>query len=125
MKKIVIDARELNTSTGTYVKNLLNYLQEIDTDLSHRYVVLLKPKDMDIWEPKSKRFTKMSCRYKEFTFGEQIGIFGQLIKLGPNLTHFTMVQQPILYQGKVVTTMHDLTTLRFNNPSKNQFCIQG
>src|SRR5258706_7778816 len=31
-----------------------------------------------------------------------------------------MVQQPILYQGKVVTTMHDLITLRFGNPSKNR-----
>lgn len=121
MKKIVIDARTLRTSTGRYVERLLYYLQEIDTDLSHRYVVLLKLKDMDSWESKSKRFTKVACPYKEFTFAEQIGLFGQLIKIGPNLTHFAMVQQPILYQGKVVTTMHDLTTLRFNNPSKNSF----
>jgi glycosyltransferase involved in cell wall biosynthesis len=124
MKKIVIDARSLRTSTGRYVELLLHYLQEVDTDLSHRYVVLLKPKDMDSWEPTSKRFTKVACRYKEFTFAEQVGIFGQLIKLGPNLTHFAMVQQPILYQGKVVTTMHDLTTLRFDNPSKNSFIFK-
>jgi glycosyltransferase involved in cell wall biosynthesis len=32
-----------------------------------------------------------------------------------------MVQQPILYFGKVVTTMQDLTTLRFMNPSKNKY----
>ncbi len=121
MKKIVIDARTLRTSTGRYVERLLYYLQELDTDLSHRYVVLLKLKDMDSWEPKSKRFTKVACPYKEFTFAEQVGLFGQLIKIGPHLTHFAMVQQPILYQGKVVTTMHDLTTLRFNNPSKNSF----
>jgi len=121
MKKIVIDARSLRTSTGRYVEHLLHYLQEVDTDLSHRYVVLLKLRDMDSWEPTSKRFTKVACPYKEFTFAEQVGLFGQLIKIGPNLTHFAMVQQPILYQGKVVTTMHDLTTLRFNNPSKNRF----
>jgi len=30
-----------------------------------------------------------------------------------------MVQQPIMYRGKVVTTMNDLTTVRFRNPSKN------
>jgi hypothetical protein len=46
MKRIVIDARELRTSTGRYTERLLNYLQEVDTDLSHRYVVLLKPKDL-------------------------------------------------------------------------------
>jgi glycosyltransferase involved in cell wall biosynthesis len=32
-----------------------------------------------------------------------------------------MVQQPLLYQKAVVTTMHDLTTLRFPNPAKNRF----
>jgi glycosyltransferase involved in cell wall biosynthesis len=119
-KRIVIDARELRTSTGRYVERLLSYLQEVDTDLSHRYVVLLKPKDMEGWNPKSKRFTKVACRYKEFTFGEQLGFAWQLYKLGANLVHFPMVQQPILYQRKVVTTMQDLTTLRFGNPVKNQ-----
>lgn len=124
MKKIVIDARELRTSTGRYVERLLNYLQEVDTDLSHRYVVLLKPKDMDGWNPKSKRFTKVACKYKEFTFGEQLGFAWQLYNLNAHLVHFPMVQQPILYQRKVVTTMQDLTTLRFTNPSKNRFVFR-
>ena len=118
MRKIVIDARELRTSTGRYVEQLLYSLQEVDTDLAHRYLVLLKPKDMDTWEPRSKRFAKVACPYKEFTFAEQAGMLGQLIKLRADLVHFTMVQQPILYQGKTVTTMHDLTTLRFDNPAK-------
>lgn len=120
MKKIVIDARELRTSTGRYVERLLNYLQEVDTDLSHRYIVLLKPKDMDGWTPKSKRFTAVACRYKEFTFGEQLGMAWQLYRLRPHLVHFPMAQQPVLYFGKVVTTMQDLTTVRFTNPAKNK-----
>ncbi len=124
MKKIVIDARELRTSTGRYVERLLNYLQEVDTDLSHRYIVLLKPKDMESWTPKSKRFTKVACRYKEFTFGEQLGFAWQLYSLNASLVHFPMVQQPILYQRKAVTTMQDLTTLRFSNPSKNQLIFR-
>jgi glycosyltransferase involved in cell wall biosynthesis len=121
MKKIVIDARELKgTGVGRYLERLLYYLQQVDNDLSHRYIVLLKPKDMDSWQPTSKRFTKVACRYKEFTFAEQTGLLLQLLRLKPNLVHFPMVQQPILYQGKVVTTMQDLTTLRFTNPSKNR-----
>jgi len=123
-KKIVIDARELRTSTGRYVERLLNYLQEVDTDLSHRYVVLLKPKDMDGWDPKSKRFTKVVCRFKEFTFSEQLGLAWQLYRLKANLVHFPMVQQPVLYQRKVVTTMQDLTTTRFSNPSKNRLIFR-
>lgn len=119
MKKIVIDAREWSTTTGTYVRHLVDQLQEVDTDLSHRYVVLMKPKDIDTWEPSSKRFSKLVSPYKEFTFAEQIGLLVQLIRLKPDLVHFAIVQQPILYQGTTVTTMHDLTTLRFDNPSKN------
>lgn len=121
MKKIVIDARELRTSTGRYIERLLHYLQEVDTDLSHRYVVLLKPKDMDGWEPTSKRFTKVACRAKEFTFAEQLIMAWQLYRLRANLVHFPAAQQPILYQKAVVTTIQDLTTLRFDNPSKNKF----
>ena len=125
MKKIVIDAREWPTSTGRYVRNLVENLQEVDTDLSHRYIVLLKPKDMDAWEPKSKRFTKVACPYKEFTFfGEQIRLLWQLVRLKPDLVHFSMVQQPVLYQGSAVTTMHDLTTLRFHNPAKNRLAFK-
>ena len=123
-KRIVIDAREFRTTTGRYIERLLDRLQDVDTDLSHRYIVLLSPKDMDGWQPRSKRFTKLACPYKEFTFTEQIGLLVQLVHLQPDLVHFGMVQQPILYQGKIVTTMHDLTTLRFDNPTKNRFVFQ-
>jgi glycosyltransferase involved in cell wall biosynthesis len=30
-----------------------------------------------------------------------------------------MVQQPVWYRGRVVTTIQDLTTIRFRNPTKN------
>lgn len=116
--KIVIDARELRTTTGRYVERLLHYLQKLDN--KNHYMVLLKPQDYEGWQPSSKRFQKTACRFKEFTFGEQLGFWLQLHKLGPDLVHFPMVQQPVLYRGKVVTTMNDLTTLRFRNPSKNR-----
>jgi hypothetical protein len=117
MKHIAIDARELRTSTGRYVERLLHYLQQIDT--SHRYTVLLKPKDMDGWTPTNPNFTKLACPYKEFTFSEQLGFYHQLEQHNPDLVHFPMVQQPVLYRGKVVTTMQDLTGIRFSNPTKN------
>jgi glycosyltransferase involved in cell wall biosynthesis len=123
-KKIVIDARELRTSTGRYVERLINYLQEVDTDLSHRYVVLLKPKDMEGWEPKSKRFSKVACRAKEFTFAEQLLLGWQLYRLRASLVHFPLAHQPILYHRAVVTTVQDLTTLRFMNPSKNKYIFK-
>jgi glycosyltransferase involved in cell wall biosynthesis len=124
MKKILIDAREWSTSTGRYTERLVYYLQEVDQDKNYQYVLLMKPKDYDTWTPKSKQFTKLVCKYKEFTFAEQIGLLWQIIRLKPDLVHFPMVQQPILYRGKVVTTMQDLTTLRFDNPTKNKLAYK-
>jgi glycosyltransferase involved in cell wall biosynthesis len=118
MSKIVIDARALRTSTGRYVERLLHYLQQLDNDNS--YTVLLKPKDFDTWQPVNRKFHKLACPYKEFSFNEQIGFLIQLLELKADLVHFGMTQQPILYPGHVVTTIHDLTTARFGNPSKNK-----
>lgn len=117
MSKIVIDARELRTSTGRYIERLLNYLQKIDQ--TNDYVVLLKPKDMSGWRTKSEHFIAVECPHNEFSFDEQIGFKKQLEGLKPDLVHFGMVQQPIFYKGCVVTTIHDLTTIRFINPAKN------
>lgn len=117
MSKIIIDAREYSTSTGRYVRQLLNYLQQ--TKSEHEYLVLLKDKDFDTANITSSRFTKVRCNIKEFTFAEQLPLLHQIRQLKPDLVHFPMVQQPLLYHGLVVTTMQDLTTIRFRNPSKN------
>ena len=116
MARIVIDARELRTSTGRYVERLLNYLQQADSE--NDYLVLLKPTDMKTWEPTSHCFSKVECKYKEFTFAEQLGFAWQLYGLKADLVHFTMTQQPLLYFRRSITTIHDLTTARFYNPAK-------
>ena len=118
MSKIVIDAREYTTSTGRYVFRLVQYLGKIDN--TNEYTVLLKPEDMDVYEFTNPRFTKLMTPYKEFSWGEQGGFARQLARLKPDLVHFGMTQQPVLYKGQVVTTMHDLTTARFENPNKKR-----
>jgi len=105
------------------VERLLHYLQKIDTE--NDYVVLLKPKDVAGWVPTNARFKAVACPYKEFTFEEQLGFKKQLDEIGADLVHFGMVQQPILYEGKVVTTIHDLTTVRFLNPDKNPYVLKA
>ena len=116
-KHIVIVARELRTSTGRYVERLLHYLQEIDRD--NDYTILLRPEDIASWTPTNPRFRALPCPYKDYTFAEQIGLLQQLNDLKPDLVHFSMTQQPVLYQGPVVTTMQDLTIVRFKNPARN------
>ena len=117
MTKIAIDARELRTSSGRYVERLLHYLQQQTTD--YEYDVLLKPADFDGWQPTNPRFRKVLCPHKEFSFDEQLGFKKQLESIRPDLIHFAFAQQPIWYAGPVVTTFHDLTTIRFTNPDKN------
>ena len=126
VSRIVIDAREYTTSTGRYMYRLLQYLDQIDTATpsGHDYVILLKPRDMSVYDFVSPRFSKVVCPHKEFSFDEQLGLLGQIKDLKPDLVHFGMVQQPIGYRGKVVTTMQDLTTIRFRNPSKNQLVFR-
>jgi glycosyltransferase involved in cell wall biosynthesis len=118
MGRIAIDARELGGSgTSRYIEKLLYYLQVLDK--SNDYIVLIKPDFFDKWTPTASNFTKIKCPHKEFTFAEQIGLLRQIRNLKVDLVHFPMVQQPILYRGKTVTTINDLTTLRFRNPVKN------
>ncbi len=111
-RHIVIDARIRRTSTGRPVDRLLEYLQTVDK--INRYTILLSPGDE--WQPKSKRFTTVVSKYRQFSFNplQQITFARQLYKLKPDLVHFTMTgQQPLFYFGKQITFTHDMTMFKF------------
>lgn len=118
MKRIVIDARESGTTTGRYIDKLIEYLHMLKP--AHEIVVVTKPDRMEFLRSVAPNFRCAETTYKEFSFGEQMGFKSQLKNLTPDLVHFTMVQQPVFYKGRVVTSMLDLTTLHFKNPSKNK-----
>jgi glycosyltransferase involved in cell wall biosynthesis len=114
---IAIDARVINSGTGTYVAKLLKYLQEIDT--TNTYTVLVRAKDQDYWQPSQPNFTVKVADYDNYSFAEQLGYKSFLDNLKPDLVHFCMPQQPVLYRGRSVTTMHDMTLLNTYNSDKN------
>lgn len=117
MAHIAIDARIINSSTGRYVERLLTYLQDIDT--KNQYTILVPEKDKDYWKPYNKNFTVKTINFDNYSFAEQVGFHRYLKKLGADLVHFCMPQQPINYTGKKVTTFHDLTLLKTYNSDKN------
>jgi glycosyltransferase involved in cell wall biosynthesis len=82
-------------------------------------IVLTSAERLKFFAAIAPNFTVVETPFKEFTFEEQIGFMRQLNGLEADLIHFGMVQQPVMYRGKVITTMHDLTTMRFKNPAKN------
>lgn len=116
MSKIVIDARESGTSTGRYIDNLITQLHALKP--TFEITILAKPGHAAYFKKETPDFPVIAATYKEFTLGEQLGFRRQLESLKPDLVHFGKDHQPILYKGKVVTTMHDLTTARFTNPAK-------
>ena len=117
MYKIAIDARESGTGTGRYIDKLIENLYELQP--SYKIVLIAKPSRMDYLKRIAPKYQIVETKTKEFTFSEQTKYYTQIQELGVDLVHFGMIQQPVLYRGKVVTTMHDLTTTRFENPSKN------
>ena len=123
MAHIVIDARIINSTTGRYVERLVTYLQQIDT--TNRYTVLVPEKDKDFWVPTASNFSVKTITYTNYSFNEQLGFAHFLKTLKPDLVHFCMPQQPILYTGKKVTTFHDLTLLKTYNSDKNWLVFHG
>lgn len=114
---IAIDARIINSSTGRYIERLLHYLQKIDK--TNQYTVLVMKKDAKYWVPTAKNFKIKVADFKQYSFAEQIGFKKLLNALKPDLVHFCMPQQPILYRGKHVTTFHDMTLVKVIMPDKN------
>jgi glycosyltransferase involved in cell wall biosynthesis len=121
--RIVIDARESGTSTGRYVDKLIEYLHKLHP--AHEIIVLAKTPRIKPLRELAPNFKIIKSDYKEFTFAEQLGLLRQIKSLKPDLVHFTMTQQPILYKGRNVTTVHDLTTVRFQNPAKNPLVFRS
>ncbi len=119
MSRIVIDARESGTTSGRYIDKLVEHLHDIPS--KHEFIVLTKPHRLSFINTVAPRFTAIASPHKEFTFAEQLRLLWQIYSLKPDLVFFSMVQQPVLYFGKTVTMMQDLTTVRFRNPQKNWF----
>lgn len=117
MRRIVIDARIINSSTGRYVQRLVEHLQDIDQE--NHYIILVPEKDKNYWQPRVSNFEVRITNYKNYSFGEQVGFARLLYQLKPDLVHFCMPQQPLAYLKRHITTVHDLTLLRTYNSDKN------
>ena len=121
--RIVIDARESGSSTGRYADKLIEHMHKLKPE--HEIIVLAKSPRIRFLRELAPGFEVIKSDFKEFTFAEQNGLLKQLNSLKPELVHFTMTQQPVRYKGRKLTTIHDLTTLRFENPAKNPLIFRS
>ena len=119
MSHIVLDTRIIETSTGRYMQRLLenindNYAGQDD----HKYTALVPSQHVEKWQNRLPKITVLEADQKWYSLAEQWSFFWQLKSLKPDLVHFTMPQQPVLWRKPAVTTIHDMTLIRFNNIRK-------
>ena len=121
MAHIVVDTRIIETSTGRYMQRLLEGLNDnYAGDDSNSYTALVPSEHVDKWQARLPHIKVVASDYKWYTMAEQIGLYRQLRSLKPDLVHFTMPQQPLLWTGPAVTTIHDVTLIRFENVDKGE-----
>ncbi len=115
---IAIDARRLRETTGRYTRELLDELQKID--IQNTYHVIIHDKDVGKWQPTAPNFLLHIVPWDHYTFGEQLGLLKFLNGLDADLVHFIMPQQPLFYKRPKVTTIHDMTLVKFRNESEGK-----
>jgi glycosyltransferase involved in cell wall biosynthesis len=124
MKKIGIDARLYSqTGVGTYLKNLIYFLEKKDLKNKLVYIYLL-PEDYKKLTFKNKNILKRKVYERWHTIGEQLGFAVKLYQDNLDLMHFTYFSYPIFYFRKFVATVHDVTPLLFKTgkaSTKNKF----
>lgn len=122
MAHIVLDTRIIETSTGRYMQRLLEHLNDTYAERDgHQYTALVPSEHVAKWQSRLPRIAIVGADQKWYSLAEQWSLYWQLHRLGPDLVHFTMPQQPLLWRGPAVTTIHDVTLIRFDNiaPGEN------
>jgi len=116
MAHIVLDARAYFTTTGRYIRNLVDGLAAIESE--HRYTLVLPRDGIERWAPPSDRFHAVTSDAAFFSLDEQIDLARQIRSLRPDLVHFCMQQQPLWIGARRITTFHDMTLLKIRNAKK-------
>lgn len=110
--KIGIDARLLNeTGIGRYIRNLILELSNVDQ--KNTYVVFLNSQSADSFALPNNRWKKVVVDAHWHSIKEQFMMPKICAREHLDILHVPYFNIPILYQGKIVVTMHDLTTLKY------------
>lgn len=120
MKKIIaIDARTIDQSTGRYTQPLLYHLNTSYAD-EFRFVVLVPHTTVKKWREQFPNLRVEGTKEGSYSVAEQTSLVMKLESYHPDLVHFTMPQQPFLWVKPAVTTIHDLTLVRYDNIDMNR-----
>jgi glycosyltransferase involved in cell wall biosynthesis len=113
IKKIGIDARLYSqTGVGVYLRNLIYYLQKIETNNVSYYIYILD-EDCDKISLSSENFILKKVTEKWHSLSEQTIFLKKINNDHLDLMHFPYFSYPLFYKRKFITTIHDLTPIFF------------
>ncbi len=111
--KIGIDARLIGeTGVGRYIRNLISELARVDD--TNSYIIFLNKKAFDSFSLPNGRFQKRLADVPWHSIAEQWVMPWLLLKEHLDVVHIPYFNVPILYPGKFIVTIHDLTILHFD-----------
>jgi len=119
-KKIVFDGRFLSlkhAGIGRYSCEILKNILPLDK--KQRYIILVMKGarlDKELSKAMYERDNPVDIielDYPHYSWGEQTNLLKLLIELKADLVHFPHFNHPLLYRGKYIVTIHDLTLSSF------------
>jgi glycosyltransferase involved in cell wall biosynthesis len=111
--RIGIDARLIDeTGVGRYIRNLIAELAVRDS--SHEFVVFLRKQQFDAFFPPNTRWRKILADVPWHSMTEQIVMPRIFFQAKLDLLHVPYFNVPLLYLGRMVVTIHDLTILHMD-----------
>ena len=114
MKRIGIDARMYSakfTGIGRYNYELIEHVTKNDPD--NTYVIFLNSPEFESFQITRPNIEKIRVNANHYSLKEQTKFLWILWKAKLDLMHFTHFNSPLLYFGKQVVTIHDLTLSYF------------
>ncbi|HEX5760573.1 MAG TPA: glycosyltransferase family 1 protein [Thermoanaerobaculia bacterium] len=109
---IGLDARKLRDfGIGTYVRNLVRALAEIDSE--NRYVLLVGPAGREILSDLPENFRTVLEPSPVYSLREMVALSWRLLRLDLDLYHATHYVLPVYVHPRCVVTIHDIIHLLY------------
>lgn len=108
--RIGIDARMYSarfTGIGRYNYELIHHLAAFDKE--NTYVIFLNEPEFEEFELFAPNIEKVLVNARHYSLAEQTTFLKKIWEAKIDLMHFTHFNSPLLYKGKQVVTIHDLT----------------
>jgi glycosyltransferase involved in cell wall biosynthesis len=115
--RIVIDVRRIRDfGVGTYIRNLVHALTELDHE--NQYILVTLSADMPELAGLPPNFQTAVCARPDTHWANQITFYFFLRRLRADLVHLPLNQVPLLMPRPYVVTIHDMSSLLFGDSTQ-------